>query len=422
MTTPLNESPHWRRNFYLFLTGQFLSGITSMVVQYVLIWYLSMATKSTTVLSVAAIVGMLPMVLLSPFVGGLIDRTNKRALLIGTDAVVALFALILSVVGGFTATFPMWLVFVSLFIRAVAQTFQYPTLQSALPAMVPADQLTQRNGQFSMLQSATYIISPGLATMVFSLAPLHILILLDVVGFLIGTGLLLLVTIPRADVTDTEPVRPIADAVYGWRALKTRRGLLLLTLVGTVFTLFYMPVSSMYPLMTVNFFGLTVDEAGIVEVVWAAGMLVGGLIISAIKHWSNRMRPVIMSLVVVGLGIGGAILLPQNRTGFWLFVAMNAVAGIAAPFFSTMFMTMVQESFDPAELGRVIGVITSLMSLSGPIGLIGAGPLGDAVGVQYLFLIGGIGALLCAAVVVLNRTIRGYDRALTAEAGENPPE
>lgn len=69
---------HWRRNINLFLGGQFLSGITSMIVQYAIIWYLTKHTGSATVLSVATIVGMLPMVLLSPFVGGFVDRVNKN--------------------------------------------------------------------------------------------------------------------------------------------------------------------------------------------------------------------------------------------------------------------------------------------------------------------------------------------------------
>lgn len=133
---------NWQKNFYIFLTGQFLSGITSMIVQYSIIWYLTMQTKSATILSIATILGMLPMVLLSPFIGGLIDRTNKKALLIITDAVVAFFAVILSIAGSLNSTFPLWLVFVSLFMRSLAQTFQNPTIQSAMPAMVAPDKIT----------------------------------------------------------------------------------------------------------------------------------------------------------------------------------------------------------------------------------------------------------------------------------------
>lgn len=79
---PSFELKNWRKNFYLFLSGQFLSGITSMLVQYSIIWYLTKATGSATILSFATLLGMIPMVVLSPFVGPLIDRWNKKTLLI----------------------------------------------------------------------------------------------------------------------------------------------------------------------------------------------------------------------------------------------------------------------------------------------------------------------------------------------------
>ncbi len=70
---------NWRQNSYLFLTSQLLTGITSMIVQYAIIWYLTKQTGSATILSFATILGMLPMALLSPFVGPLVDRLNKKA-------------------------------------------------------------------------------------------------------------------------------------------------------------------------------------------------------------------------------------------------------------------------------------------------------------------------------------------------------
>ena len=60
--------PNWRLNIYSFLTGQFVSGITSMIVQYAIIWYLTKRTGSATILSLATLIGMLPMVLLSPLI------------------------------------------------------------------------------------------------------------------------------------------------------------------------------------------------------------------------------------------------------------------------------------------------------------------------------------------------------------------
>lgn len=121
---PIFDLTGWQKNIRLFLTGQFLSGITSMVVQYAIIWYLTKETGSATVLSFATLLGMIPMVILSPFVGPFVDRLNKKRLLIVTDIIVAIFALTLSLAGTISDTFPLWLVFISLLCVQLLRRFK----------------------------------------------------------------------------------------------------------------------------------------------------------------------------------------------------------------------------------------------------------------------------------------------------------
>src|SRR5699024_7270175 len=154
-------------NFSIFLVGQFLSGVTSMVVQYSIIWYLTVKTGSATVLSFATLLGMIPTILLSPFVGSFVDKWDKKLLLMISDGIVALFALVLALYGLVSTDFPLELVFVVLLIRSVAQTFQMPTIQALLPTMVPESQLVKVNGQLSVVQSANMLIAPALGAYLF---------------------------------------------------------------------------------------------------------------------------------------------------------------------------------------------------------------------------------------------------------------
>jgi len=82
------------------------------------------------------------------------------------------------------------------------------------------------------------------------------------------------------------------------------------------------------------------------------------------------------------------------------------------PFYSTLSMTMIQQSYPPEHLGRILGMINSLMSIASPIGLIFAGPLADLIGVEKLFLIGGLGALACGVAMWLTPSVRTYDLRL----------
>lgn len=408
---------HWRRNFYLFLSGQFLSGITSMIVQYAIIWYLTEMTGSATVLSYATILGMLPMVLLSPFVGPLIDRWNKKLLLMITDGIVAIFAIILSLVGTFSAEFPIWLVFISLFVRSVAQTFQMPTIQSILPTIVPESELTKVNGQLGMVKSANFIIAPALGAFLFAIVPMNQLILLDVLGAILGISLLLFVAIPKI-ISQGEKVHLLTDTRFGIQQLVANKGLWLLSLIGAAFTLIFMPAASMYPLMTMEYFNRSVGDAGLIEMVYALGMLAGGAIIGIFGKWKDRMKPIFAAYAVIGVTIGLSGILPATSKGFIYFIILNAFAGFATPYFNTLLMAMIQQSYDPKYLGRILGVLNSLMSITGPVGLIFAGPLADKIGVEKMFLLAGAGTLICGIITFIIPATRNYDKELQAKLNQ----
>lgn len=411
----------WKKNIGLFLTGQFLSGITSMIVQYAIIWYLTKETGSATVLSLATLLGMIPMVLLSPFVGPFVDRLDKKKLLIITDIIVAIFALILSIAGTIGNHFPLWLVFVSLFMRSVAQTFQMPTIQSILPQMAPAMELTKVNGQLGMVQSANMIIAPALGAFLFAFVPMNFLILLDVLGAIFGVSLMLLVKIPKT-IVQGEKVHLLTDTKLGFSLLMKNKGLWYITIIGAIFTLFFMPAVSMYPLMTMEYFKGTVGQAGLVEVVYSVGMLVGGAVIGLFGKWKNRMIPVLCSYFVLACTMFFSGVLPGNQSLFYVFIILNIVGGLATPFFNTLLMAMIQQSYEPIYLGRVLGVLNSLMSITGPVGLIFAGPLADSVGVEKLFLIAGVGTAICGVITLLMPKTRNYDLELQERLQEKNPQ
>ncbi|MCH4009780.1 MFS transporter [Companilactobacillus sp.] len=402
---------NWRLNIYSFLTGQFVSGITSMIVQYAIIWYLTKRTGSATILSAATLVGMLPMVLLSPLVGPFVDRHNKKALLIIPDIVSALAAILLSIAGFIDHNIPIWIIFVVLFIRSVAQTFQMPTIQSMMPTMVPQDQLTRVNGQLGVVQNSNLIIAPALGALLFAIIPLPILVLLDPLGAMFATPINLWIKIPERPIFN-EKIKLLADVKFGLTKLKSKRGLWMLTLLGTLYTLFFMPATTMYPLMTMSYFHGTVGEAGIIEGIFSAGMLLGGGIIGLFGKWKDRVTPILWSMLFLGVAFIFSGNLPGNFRGLIWFGILNAIAGIASPFFSTLLIAMLQQSYPSEILGRIMGIFNSLMNLSGPVGLIFAGPLADSIGVNNLFVVSGIGTLLCGLLVLTVPLARRYDAQL----------
>src|SRR5512141_472549 len=88
---------NWARRFFTLWTGQALSLLGSQLVQFAIIWYLTETTNSATTLAIASMMGLLPQVVLSPFIGTWVDRGNRRLIMIFADGTVALATLFLAV-------------------------------------------------------------------------------------------------------------------------------------------------------------------------------------------------------------------------------------------------------------------------------------------------------------------------------------
>lgn len=403
--------PNWRKNFYLFLIGQLLTGVTSMIVQYAIIWYLTLETGEESVLAIATLVGMLPMAILSPFVGPFIDRMNKKFLLIFYDAIVAVIALGLFIYGINNDVYPLWMVFVTIGIRAVAQTAQMPTVQSIMPTMVPEAEITRVNGQFGIIQSLIFIVSPGIGAFMVAALPIHWVILLDVIGFILGAGMLLLVKIPEV-ASQGEKISVVKDALEGFNILRENKPMWKMTLIGALFMLLFMPAMSLYPLLTTKYFGGTIVHAGWVEVLFAAAMLIGSFAVGIFGKTKDRMPWIIAAYLIVGLSIGGSGFLPGNMNGFWVFLVLNVFAGIVGQIYTTMNMAITQQSFEAQYLGRVMGIVSALMSVAGPVGLIFAAPVAESIGVQNMLVIAGFGGILAACLLYFTPSVRNYDKFL----------
>src|SRR5262245_26409290 len=148
---------NWGRPFFTIWTGQAFSLFGSALVQFALIWWLTQKSGSATVLALATLAGMLPMILIGPFAGALVDRWNRRIIMMAADAVIALFTLLLVYLFA-TGAVQIWHVYVILAVRAVGGAFHFPAMSASTPLMVPDDQLTRVGGLNQTLQGVNGLV------------------------------------------------------------------------------------------------------------------------------------------------------------------------------------------------------------------------------------------------------------------------
>lgn len=403
----IKQNSKWKQDFFTIWTGQAISLISSAILQMAIIFYLTEKTGSAMILSIASLVGFLPYAVFGPAIGVLVDRYDRKKIMIGADLIIAGAGAILAIIALYMEL-PVWMVMVVLFIRSIGAAFHSPALSAVTPLLVPEEQLTKCAGYSQSLQSISYIISPAAAAFLYSVWELNAIIAMDVLGAVIACITVALVKIPKLNIEEQDQKSNfMKEFKEGFDVLKEKKGLFALLLIGTLYMFVYMPINALYPLMTMEYFSGTPMHVSITEIAYASGMLAGGLLLGLFGNFKKRIILITASIFMMGVSLTISGLLPSS--GFIIFVVCCVVMGLSVPFYSGVQTALYQEKIKPEYLGRVFSLTGSIISLAMPIGLILSGLFADRVGVNYWFLISGVLIIIVAIVCPQVTAIRKLD-------------
>ena len=403
----IKQTSKWKQAFFTIWTGQAFSLITSAILQMAIIFYLTEKTGSAMVLSIASLAGFLPYAVFGPVIGVLVDRYDRKKIMISADLTIAAAGALLAIIALYMEL-PVWMVMTVLFIRSIGTAFHSPALNAVTPLLVPEDQLTKCAGYSQSLQSISYILSPAAAAFLYSVWKLNAIIAMDVLGAVIACITVALVRVPKLNMEQQSlKLNFIKEMREGLGVLKENKGLFALLLIGTLYMFVYMPINALYPLISVKYFGGTSVHVSITEIAYASGMLAGGLTLGKFGGFKKRIILIAASIFMMGASLAISGLLPPG--GFVIFAACCAIMGLSVPFYSGVQTALFQEKIRPEYLGRVFSLIGSIMSLAMPVGLILSGFFADRIGVNHWFLISGILIISIAALCPLVAEVRKLD-------------
>lgn len=398
---------NWRFPFFTIWIGQVFSQLSSSIVQMVIIWYLIAHTNSPTIVAVAGITGFLPQGILGIFIGVFIDRYNRKLIMIISDVTVAIASLILVFVG-MLGEIPIWIIFIILFIRSVGTAFHTPSLQAVTPLIVPKEMLSKCMGYSQTLQSISLLVSPAAAAALFTTWDFNYIILFDVVGALIAVFTLSLVKVPNLKVNNIVVPHVWKEAKNGLLTLK-QHNLLEFMLLGTLFNVVYMPIYVLFPMMPISYFGKTAWHAGVVEILFAGGMLIGAILLG---KWAKSENKIILMALSI-LGIGNCLLLsgilPSNA--FIIFSMLSTLLGVFSPFFTGIQTVILQQKIEPEYLGRVMSLLGSLIALTTSIGIMISGFVSEIIGIEKVFVVSGIIIVGISILYVIIPSVKNIERS-----------
>lgn len=370
------------RQYYLFMVGQLQSILGSNIVQFVIIWWITITYKNARYLTVAALLGFGPTLIVGLFAGVYVDRWNRKKLLATVDFFEALASMVLVYlfwIGEASITY----IFVILTLRAIFQGFHEPAIQAIIPLMIPREKLTKVNSLEYLSRGLIGLIGPVVAAFLLVLVGLenvHYIILIDGVTFLIAVVPLIFINIPlvRKNTSIDSSGKPIDKQSFrtefseGLTFIKEKKGLLALLSAFTTVNFFFMPIFILLPLIIVEYLEGGEYEFGIAMAVLQAGAIGASLLMTMKNPFRKNTSGVFYSLMVGTTGLFISTL-GAAFNNYWLFLMGMLLNGFTVPIANISSQNIWQSVVPSEKMGRVYSVRRSIAQISSPAAMVVTG-------------------------------------------------
>jgi DHA3 family macrolide efflux protein-like MFS transporter len=400
------------RPFFVIWIGHACSLLGSQLVQFALVWWLTKTTGSATVLAMASLVALLPQILIGPLAGALVDRWSRRTILLVADAGIAVATVVLALLFWLNLA-TVWIVYALLMIRAAGAAFHWPAMQASTTLMVPEKHLSRVGGMNQTLTGVAGIFIPPLGALAIEVMPMQGVLAIDVATAVPAIVSLLFIAIPQPVRTGMPEaghrssvwveMRAGLRFILGWKALMS------LSAIGIGVNMLGRAAGSLSPLLVVQYFGGGVIELGWWQSAVGVGTVLGGITLGVWGGFRRRVFTQMVALALDGLAILVVGLSPPQA--FFFAVGVVFCTGFLEAIVLGLSGAIAQTLIPPAMQGRVFALLLSVTQGMAPLGLLLAGPIADAFGVRFWWLLTGIvivvmggGALLVPTIVHIEDT------------------
>ena len=399
----------WRLWFWSIFLGQALSLVGSAITQFVLLWWITDKTGSAAALATAGMAMLLPQAVLGPLGGVFADRHDRQIIMILTDLVSALCVLLLIMMFEY-GNVELWQIYVLMATRSAMQAFQGPATMASVATLVPPDFVPRAAGFNQTVQGLSMVGAAPLGALLLSFVPVKYALGVDVLTAAIGISPLLFVTIPPVISTSSRHVRIWAQFRDGIQRIWSDRSLRGLYMLVTITTMFFMPLFTMIPLLVKSRYHGGPPQLALLESLTGVGMIIGGILVAVIAP-KRKVPWVLGGMSLSCFLIAATAWLPPE-----LFLVCGALWLVGASAFmlaNASLMAVLQTVIAQDFQGRAISVLTTMNAVAAPVGLAIANPLGEFLGVSWLFFVFG----LSGGFVMISGFLSGSVRRLDLHKG-----
>ncbi len=420
-------------SFGVICFGQSLSQLGTGLTGFALGVWAYQSTGSVTMYALIFFFAVAPRIALMPLIGVMVDRWDRRWAMVASDAAAGLLTLVL-VLLFWSGRVEIWHVLIIVSLSSVLGGIQFLAFNSSVALLVPKRHLGRANGLLQLGHSSSLLVAPLLAGALVGRIGVHGVMAIDLVTLACAIATFLIARIPppqKAPESRQGQGSWVDEALFGWRFIRSRPGLLGLLMLFAVSNLTSGLVHTLVTPLVLAFSNSSM--LGRVLSGGSLGMLIGGLLLTVWGGTEKRMTGILAFMAVSGLvlGMGGlkAQVLWIAASAFLYMFCMPLVNGSA--------MAVWQSKVAPAQQGRVLSVARFVSTASLPAAYLMAGPLVDHVfeplmaprgalagslgqligvgpgrGIGLLFIVMGLGVVAATALASGQASLRHLERDL----------
>ncbi|MDW5563134.1 MAG: MFS transporter [Methanomassiliicoccus sp.] len=390
----MDAGDSWARRFFTVWTGQAFSLIGSQLVQFALVWWLTVETGSAIVLTLASVMGILPQVVITPFAGAYVDRWSRKKVMIAADGMIAAVTVLL-MLSFALGTVDIVQIMAVLLLRSIFSGFHWPAMQASTSLMVPKAYLARVNGLNEAIRGVASIAAPPLGAVLIAFLPMWAVLSFDVITATIAILAVAVVSIPEVHrAAEKVNVSVVTDLREALSYIRAWQGAVWLIVIFMLINFLINPAFSLLSLLALKHFGGGAIEYAALESVAGLGMIVGGITLGV---WGGTSRKIVTCMAATGTcGVGVALigLLPPD--GYLLAILGCLLIGLSLPVINGTIVAIMQRGVPAGLQGRVLALLGSGVAAMSPVGLLLAGPISESVGIQAWFLVGGAVMIITA--------------------------
>lgn len=395
-------------NFLIIWIGQLVSLLGSEIVQFAIIWWVTMELENPIILSLNVFLTFLPRFILAPIAGVIADRYDRKKIIALSDGAQAI------ITGGIILVFliiemQLWIIISMNVLRSVCQTFHSPASSSIRPLMIPKDKLSRMNGLSQLISSVIMTIGPVIGAFFLSFLTIQEILWIDILTF--GVAIVCLLSVPIPKIKNSNPSTPqsqkgtrssrlnrfLYEYKEGMSIVFRIRGLTPIIIIVILANFFMTPLTTLFTFFIQNEHNGDAVQYSLVAGCFQMGMVIGGILASLKKEWNNKIRGILIGIFLIFFGILMMGLIPEGM--FWLLAISSFVATLGSPLMHSLLMTIIQTSVPPEKMGRVFSNLGMTSSVIMPIGMLISGPLAKLLGTGNLISIGGIMGMVTVCLI-----------------------